>query len=202
MSKTPQTLTFEETGKLLDELRCINCNPAGAKLGLRNYTIALLMLDAGLRVGETVQLLVSDLVLQNEPVRALHVRAEITKNHAEGLIPLSQRCQKAIKTMQHIWWTPFIHYETMYAFFTTESCNCLSVRQVERIITAAAEKVLGRPVHPHILRHTFGTRIERRGGIRVAQELLRHKNITSTQIYTHPNEDDKRKAIDGLEDGL
>lgn len=194
--KTPQTLTLDDANKLLAELRCVNCSPGASKVGLRNYTIALLMLDAGLRVREAAQLLQTDLVLNDEPVKAVYVRAAITKTHSERLVPLSQRCQQTIEAMQHLWWKPFKHYDQMYAFFSRESCNHLSTRQVQRIIAAAAEKAIGRPIRPHVLRHTFASRMMRVTSTPVVQLLLGHKRLSSTQIYMHPNQDDLRKAID------
>jgi len=75
----------------------------------------------------------------------------------------------------------------------------LTTRQVERIIRTAALKSIGRPVHPHVLRHTFASKLMSVCNERIVQELLGHQSITSTQIYTHPNEDDKKKAIQDVE---
>lgn len=49
----------------------------------------------------------------------------------------------------------------------------------------------------HELRHTFGTTLlERVGDLRVVQRALRHKHITSTEIYTHVSDDRLRKALE------
>ncbi|GAH73030.1 unnamed protein product [marine sediment metagenome] len=60
---------------------------------------------------------------------------------------------------------------------------------------------LGRPVHPHILRHTFASRLMRTTNARIVQELLGHQHLSTTQIYTHPNQDDLKKAIEQLGQG-
>jgi integrase/recombinase XerC len=49
-----------------------------------------------------------------------------------------------------------------------------------------------------MLRHTFATNLMRTTNARVVQQLLGHKNLSSTQIYTHPNQQDLKKAIDSL----
>jgi site-specific recombinase XerD len=52
---------------------------------------------------------------------------------------------------------------------------------------------------PHSLRHTFGTNILRATkNIRVAQQLLRHANVTTTQIYTHVDDGETRSAVESL----
>ena len=51
-------------------------------------------------------------------------------------------------------------------------------------------------VTPHVLRHTCATEMLRRGvNLRVIQEALGHKNIATTQIYTHVVNDDVRRAM-------
>lgn len=198
MQTTPKTLTVTECHQLLDALLCKEGTPLQFRKGIRNYTMALLMLDAGLRVGEVVQLHQDDLMFSGAPVENLVVREEIAKTKTERTIPLSSRVHKAIQEMQGKWWADLHPQPGRHAFYQRDGCGSLTTRQVERIIRTAAEKSIGRPVHPHMLRHTFGTRIERKAGIRIAQVLLGHENVTSTQIYTHPNQDDMKKAVSDI----
>ncbi len=198
MTRTPKTLNGTERQQLLDALLCKKGTKKQFRKGIRNYTMALLMLDAGLRVGEVVQLRPTDLFFGPGSVQSLHVRAEIAKNKTERIVPLSSRVKAAIEQLYSDVWYNRIGDDRQFAFYQKNTWQHITTRQVERIIRKAALKSIGRPVHPHMLRHTFGTRIERAAGIRTTQELLGHKNLSSTQIYTHPSEDDKKKAIDQL----
>ncbi len=163
--------------------------------------MALLMLDAGLRVGEVVQLQWNHLFFCNEPVENLLLPESITKNHRERTVPASERIRNAAGEMYKYWWSADGLAPSVYAFYRTDPYKPMTTRQVERIIRAAAMKSIGRPVHPHVLRHTFGTRLMRKCNARIVQELLGHTHITTTQIYTHPNEDDKKKAIEQIGQG-
>ncbi len=198
MNDTPKTLTTEDSDKLLTQLIGEPLTLKQEKKCSRNFTIAILMLDAGLRVGEVVQLRGSDLYFNTDPVTSLIVRAEIAKNKTERIIPVSIRLTAALVVMfrrldyQRANYLPGCTSNSSEPFFP------ITTRQVERIIKNAALNCLGRPIHPHILRHTFASRLMRTTNARVVQELLGHKNLTSTQIYTHPNHDDLKKAIDGI----
>ena len=199
-ARTPRTLSSDEQVKLLDSLRAKNSPTKTYIKGLRNYLIACLMLDAGLRVGEVVQIEMQVVVFDGEPVKSLVLPKAITKNHKERSVPVNSRLSRAIPDfcmapVNSGPWPP------SYQIFTSKQTGkCLTTRQVENMINNAGMKVLGRPINPHMLRHTFASKLLRVTNMRTVQELLGHSYITSTQIYTHPNEDDKKLAID-LMDG-
>lgn len=199
MTTTPKTLNVTECHQLLDALLCKKGTEKQFHRGIRNYTMAVLMLDAGLRVGEVVQLRPTDLFYGPCAVQSLHVRPEIAKNKTERIVPLSSRLKAAIEQLYSDVWYSRIGDDRQFAFYQKNTWQQLTTRQVERIIRKAALKSINRPVHPHVLRHTFATRLMRKTNARVVQELLGHAQLSSTQIYTHPNEDDKRQAIDEVE---
>ena len=198
MRKSPETLTILECHQLLDKLIVHEGTPRQFRLGVRNHTMALLMLDAGLRVGEVVKLQQSDLILAGEPMLNLRIRAEISKTKTERIIPLSERLRNTLKTMYEKWWPSKSKSGVDIAFYNDKTDRPLTTRQVERIIGKASTAAFGREVNPHILRHTFASKLSRVANIRVVQDLLGHQQLSSTQVYTHPNSDDKKKAIDAL----
>jgi len=199
MTGTPITLTIDDADNILRRLRW---EPADSKTGLkgiRNHCMALLMLDAGLRVGEVVKLYQIDLQLGQFPVTSLRITANIAKNKTERIVPLSERIRTAIQSMSSYWWEQDTS-GNLYAFYQGDNSNqMLTTRQVERIIRKAAMKSIGRPVHPHVLRHTFASRLMRTTNARVVQELLGHQHLSTTQIYTHPNQEDLKNAIESLD---
>ncbi|HDZ38839.1 MAG TPA: hypothetical protein ENH62_11215 [Marinobacter sp.] len=199
MSNAPKTLDTTEQHQVLDALLCKDAPHNSFRKGIRNYLIGCLMLEAGLRVGEVVALKLSHLYFAGKPVKSLVLTKDITKNKVERIVPISTRLKAAIEEYwsKLPWVDAFLSSD--YIFSTELKNSTLTTRQVERIINKAGWDSLGRPVHPHMLRHTFATKLMRVTDIRTVQELLGHSNVTTTQIYTHPNADDKRKAIKDLE---
>lgn len=197
--KPPETLNREETNKLLDWIKNGRGDLWNSRVRQRNYTMTLLMSDAGLRVGEVVRLKIKDLLLNGEPVKAVFIPVEITKGDMDRLVPLSERLREAIQKMLETWWESYPESPDDFCFYTQYKNTHLSVRQVQRIIEQTSVECLGRAIHPHVLRHTFASRMMRVTNSRVVQQLLGHKNITTTQIYEHPNGDDLTKAISALE---
>lgn len=199
MSSTPKTLTTEQCKRLLDALRSTNGTPKQVRRGIRNHTLALVMLDAGLRVSEVTGLEVNDLIFNNAPVTSVLVRPEIAKNKKERSVPVSTRLSEAISQMFVAYWSDHYKNGQHKAFASNVPDQPLTTRQLRRIISLAAISALGRSVHPHVLRHTFASKLMRVTNMRTVQELLGHSNIASTQIYTHPNEQDKHQAIEKMD---
>lgn len=192
------TLTFEDCDKLLRYLQQPKLTDVPSRVFHRNYTMALIMLDAGLRVGELVKLTQDQLWYADAPVGALCIQASQAKNKHERVIPVTTRLHDAIEQMHRAWWCQWMDGTGTSAFYQTSCQHPLTARQVQRIIKSASVLSLGKEVHPHLLRHTFASRLMRKTSMRVVQQLLGHSSITSTQIYTHPNGDDYQKAIDAL----
>lgn len=197
-TKPPKTLDANESNRLLQNLLTQHGSFGYNHLCVRNHTMARLMLDTGIRVGELVKLRIEDLYFGGGPVHNLIIHAGVAKNGKERIIPISERLCIALNGMHDHYWSKLSPDPQHYAFFCELPTLPLSVRQVERIISSAGMAATGRKITPHTLRHTFATKLMRKTSMRVVQELLGHAQLTSTQIYTHPNQEDLKNAIDSL----
>jgi len=193
--ESPKTLTREEMQVLLDWLRLHLPRYDGYHRQLRDYGLAVFLCETGLRVGELVGLRLGDVVFAGEAVKTLVVRAEIAKGKKERSVPVSAALKVRIGILARKLWYAHLDEGDSYCWYRTDRFHHLSVRSVEGMVRKAGLAALGRPVHPHVLRHTFATNMMRVTSARVVQELLGHADLRSTQIYTHPNGDDLAAAI-------
>jgi integrase/recombinase XerC len=171
--KLPKFLTGEEIARLLAAPR------AGAAGGLRDRAILEVMYSAGVRVQELVNLDDADLDLQNGTVR---VRG---KGRRERLGIVGSHARAAVRS----WLAsrPKPDASRGQPLFTNKFGRRLSVRGIARLLDKhlAVAGLAGR-ASPHTLRHSFATHLLDAGAdIRSVQELLGHKSLVTTQIYTH-----------------
>ena len=84
--------------------------------------------------------------------------------------------------------------------FVSNKSDRLSESQLYRIIRKHAD-MAGVKAHPHMLRHTFATKLLREGKIDLPtlQNLLGHANINTTAVYTRATMQDLEKAVEILE---
>jgi len=193
---TPRTISTVEADTLLDELLHPEGHYRQDRNPIRDHALCLFMLETGLRVAELSLLIRTDLLFRGQPVTNLIVRPTIAKRNVERIIPISSKLAAEICQLRDRVWVYTNAEMTWPAFAGPGYSRPLSTRTIEGIIRAAAIKSLGRVVTPHMLRHTFATNLMRVAPARVVQELLGHASIRTTQIYTHPNGDDLRRAID------
>jgi integrase/recombinase XerD len=192
----PKTLTPDQCESLLEELRVSQGTEKQLVRGIRNFSMGIVMLESGVRVAELCSLRVDDLWFADQPVSNLVVRKEIAKNKKERQIPISVTLRDAILLLDSMIWSTAKATYGCYAFFARAPHIPLSTRSVERVILWAGQASLNIDVTPHMLRHTFGSRMMRKTNARVVQALLGHSSLQSTQIYMHPNSEDLKKAID------
>jgi integrase/recombinase XerC len=151
----------------------------------RDSALILTMYSAGLRISETTSIRLRD--CQEDFSSAL----VIGKGDKERPVFFSEEAQSAIitylpKRLQKLK-TP----KSTDRLFISMNGKPLSISGARWIITQYsalfdAATGLDKNVHPHSLRHSFATHLVKAGcDIRVVQELLGHKNISTTARYTH-----------------
>lgn len=174
--KLPHFLTGDEIGKLL------SAPPLRDPLGLRDRAILETIYSAGLRVSEVVGLNDGDLDFEDAIAR---IRG---KGRKERLAPLGRYALDALNA--------YLRTRKLAAkeptgreapTFVNRFGSRLTTRSVGRMLEKyILQTGLDQRTSPHTLRHSFATHLLDRGAdIRSVQELLGHKSLVTTQIYTH-----------------
>ena len=151
-------------------------------MGLRDRAILETLYSAGLRVSELVGINEADLDFTGGLVR---VRG---KGKRERLAPLGSFAMRALKAWLRMR-SPAKGQakDEATAVFLNKFGKRLSTRSVGRMLEKYLKLTgLDLRTSPHTLRHSFATHLLDRGAdIRSVQELLGHKSLVTTQIYTH-----------------
>jgi len=165
------------------------------------YPLAFhLMLQAGLRLAEIRQLAWCDLIHANRPKHSIELTPKMTKFNRARIIPMTRTLSALVystwcRLRVNLDWSP------AHCVITRQPNQWpLSARQIERITKMVGKAAGGLHLTPHMLRHTFATRLLRVTDLRTVQQALGHARVTTTQIYTHPNSEDLRKALNALAD--
>ncbi len=172
----PHFLSAEDIGRLL------SAPPANTAMGLRDRAILETMYSAGLRVSETVGLNRGDLDLDDGFLR---VRG---KGRKERLAPIGSYAAAALqKWLVKARLNPREPPGGAAPVFLNKFGRRLTTRSVARMLEKYLQLTsLDSRTTPHSLRHSFATHLLDRGAdIRSVQELLGHKSLVTTQIYTH-----------------
>jgi len=183
----PHVLSSADVGRLLQ------APPADEPLGLRDRAILETMYSAGLRVSEVVGLDRGDLDFE---AGVLRVRG---KGRKERLAPIGSFAVRALRRWFRVC-TPSPREPTGpdAPVFVNRFGRRLTTRSVARMLDKYLRQAgLDRRTTPHSLRHSFATHLLDRGAdIRSVQELLGHKSLVTTQIYTHVSTAGLRKAYE------
>ncbi len=165
----PRFLFQEHMEKLLE------ASDLNSQNGVRDQVIVELLYGSGLRVSELVSLNIRDLDLDGSLIR---VRGKGSK---ERIVPLTDAAKEAVSEYLRM------RTDNQEALILNYQDTRLTSRSVRRILDKLEKKAnLNQHIHPHMLRHTFATHLLDGGAdLRSLQELLGHKKLSSTQIYTH-----------------
>ena len=152
-------------------------------LKLRDKTILELLFSTGLRVSELTNLKKEDINLKKDE---FSVKG---KGNKWRVVFLSNQAKYWLKKYldARTDTEPFLFVRHDKANERNQSRSNLTPRSVQRLVKKYT-KIAGitKKITPHSIRHSFGTDLLAGGAdLRAVQELLGHKNITTTQIYTH-----------------
>ncbi len=183
--RLPQVLTSEEVVRLLET------PDAKSWSGLRDRALLETLYSTGARVSELAGLDLRNLDLM-EGTALLE-----GKGRRERLAGLGAPCVRALEAYEVATRAQGRRSAKAPVFLNRFGVR-LSARGIARVIekhvTAAA---LPSHVSPHTLRHSFATHLLEAGAnLREVQELLGHKSVASTQIYTHLSLEHLRKVYD------
>lgn len=169
MKKTIVVLSAEDINKLL------NSQNEFTIIGLRNLLAISLMLDAGLRVSEVVNLNVEDIS------KELGVIKVLGKGKKERLVPLTDSIIK--------YYDKYVFLASLYSgalFLDSDTGLRMTSSGISQILRRIKKEQHFNKLHPHYLRHTFATLFLVNGGDPVhLQLILGHTTLYMTEQYLH-----------------
>lgn len=185
--KDPETLIDYEIHSILSNLE--NSHP-------RNYMMIYLALNTGLRNDEICGLTIECVRSFEIIPTILNLPGTIAKGGNPREIPLNPDLRKQLE--KFIEWKIQQGEDTNHDAFLFVSMigkKRLNPRDFQRILSSISKSCIGRSIHPHVLRHTFATKLLKFSNLEIVRRVLGHKNIQTTQIYLHPSSEDVSDAV-------
>ncbi len=184
--KLPDTLSHDEIDALISAIDL--SKPEGE----RNKAILETLYACGLRVSELINLKISQLYFNDDFIKV------VGKGSKERLVPIGNSAVKQINIYLN---EVRVHQKIQPGFedfvFLNRRGKSLSRVMIFTIIKDLAEQIgLKKNISPHTFRHSFASELVERGAdLRAVQEMLGHESITTTEIYTHLDNEFLRSTI-------
>ena len=167
----PKYLTLEESLKLL--------NSVNGQFKERNFAIITLFLNCGLRLSELINLTLNNINFEDN---MLLIRGKGNKDRFTFFTnETKEMFVYYLETIRN----KLINEDTNIVFLSKQGLP-ISKRTFEKMLLKIKLRDSSINLHPHLLRHTFATRLLEEGAdLRMVQELLGHESLSTTQIYTN-----------------
>ena len=176
--KLPRYFEYNE----LEEL--FNVPDTRTPLGQRDSLILEMLYATGVRVGELVNIKVSDIDLGRRNIIILG------KGNKERFVTYGEYCEDILKTYLDNG-RRFLNSRSSDYLFLNNNGGQLTDRGVRFILDKLIQKTsINKNISPHMIRHSFATHLLNEGcDLLTVQKLLGHESIKATQIYTHVTTD-------------
>ncbi len=182
----PAYLTVDEMFHLLDSIK------TDSLAGIRNRAIFETMYSSGIRVSELAGLNIADVDFGGRVIRVLG------KGGKERIVPVGDKAVRAVRAYMDKLKGEGVSLTENGPLFLNKNRGRLTTRSIGRILeNFVREFCISVPVSPHALRHSFATHMLDAGAdLRIVQELLGHKSLSTTQKYTHVSIDRLMETYD------
>lgn len=181
----PDVLTLDDIDRIIEVI-----DPSSTK-GLRDRAIIEILYSCGLRVSEVTTLRLSDLFFDEGYIRV------VGKGDKQRLVPLSRVARERIERYLEVRGGDGSSVDTL--FLNNRGRGLTRVMVFTFVRRYAALAAITATISPHTFRHSFATHLLEGGAsIRQVQEMLGHKSITTTEIYTHVSREYLRETLEGL----
>lgn len=170
--KLPNYLNYTEIEELLASIN------TKTDEGLEKRLLIEMFYSTGCRVGEMVNVKISDINFYNKTIKIMG------KGSKERIVYYGDYASKYLED--------YLKSKDRKGYlFTNKKGEKLTIQEVEYIVRDIMKHIsIKTHVTPHTLRHTFATHLLNNGAdIRTVQELLGHANLSTTGIYTHVSSD-------------
>ncbi|MCR1933887.1 tyrosine-type recombinase/integrase [Clostridium tepidum] len=159
--------------------------------GFRDYAAMLIILDCGIRVGEMVRLLISDVDLKEGFIT---VRADVSKTRTVRYLPISKKTCKLLKELIEC----AIENNSEYLFQSTYGGNIKKQNLILSFRRVGEKAGLVKRCTPYVFRHTFATNAVKNGvmDLFTLQRIMGHASLTTTRKYIQLETTDLKKKHD------
>ena len=171
----PDTLNEAEIEKLLQ------VDLQGRPFPKRDRAMLELLYSSGLRISELTGSRLEQINLEDRFIRVTG------KGNKTRLVPIGRKACQAINDYMETERRALVTPRTGSELFLSRHGKKLTRQRIWQIVKEIAERGgFEVQIYPHLLRHSFATHLLSNGAdLRIIQELLGHADISTTQIYTH-----------------
>ncbi len=187
--KIPIYLSVDEIFHLLDD---INDEQLPTRYPIRDKTIFELLYATGIRCSELITIRLCDIDMESKTIRIYG------KGKKERIVLFGNKAKTQLLIyLQYERPSSLDQYEPLFLNYRHQQ---LTSRSIQRIIKMFRKFLkVEQQLTPHKIRHSFATHLINQGvDLRVIQELLGHKTLTSTEKYTHVSLQDLSQLCDSI----
>ena len=180
----PETLNELQVEQFLEKI------DTKANHGLRDRAMIELLYASGLRISELANARLENFNFEERIIRVTG------KGNKTRLVPVGRKACEALAAYLSTERPNFVKTRSGSEIFLSERGTKLTTTRIWQIIKKHARRSgLEKNVYPHLLRHSFATHLLGNGAdLRIIQEMLGHADISTTQVYTHVDQQ-RLKAV-------